>query len=272
MESYLNMLRFKAFVSGFGLAFLTLAGFLIIDCAPKPKLLPESRTPENVLRCAQKNQIEFETFACLMDLKLKGKGANFSGTVEFFYKHPDTFSFCPRTFFGTGTFKVRGEDDSLTIYFPKQNEFYRGSFSDFEKTELWNWKLPLDILLDLIVGRDELTEEDARYAGNKKDLFLYKFEDDNWIKEYWIDSRRCRLAKSQWRQKRGEEFYQIEYRSFAAHEQVEVPKVINIKSRTKDSARIKFLERKFNPFLPEKKFQLQVPHDAVRVDFEASKR
>jgi len=142
MESYLNMLRFKAFVSGFGLAFLTLAGFLIIDCAPKPKLLPENRTPQNVLRCAQKNQIEFETFACLMDLKLKGKGANFSGTVEFFYKHPDTFSFCPRTFFGTGTFKVRGEDDSLTIYFPKQNEFYRGSFSDFEKTELWNWKLP----------------------------------------------------------------------------------------------------------------------------------
>jgi outer membrane lipoprotein-sorting protein len=269
---YLNVPRFKIFISGFVPTFFALVGFLIVSCAPKPKLLPENRTPENVLRCAQKNQIEFETFACLMDLKLKGKEAKFSGTIEFFYKRPDTFSFYPRTFFGMGMFKARGEDDSLTIYFPKQNEFYRGSFSDFEKTGLWSWKISLDMLLKMILGRDGLIEENARYTGNTKDLFLYEYEDENWIKEYWIDSRICRLTKSLWKQKRDGEFYQIEYKNFTTQNHIEIPKVISIKSRTKESARIKFLERKFNPPLPPKKFELKIPPDAKRVDFETSTR
>jgi len=262
----LNILRFKTLISGFILAFLA------FGCAPKPKLSPHDRTPENVLRCAQKNQIEFETFACLMDLKLKGKEAKFSGTIEFCYKHRDTFSFYPRTFFGMGEFKAKGEDDSLTIYFPKQNEFYRGSFSDFEKTGLWSWEISLGVLLEMILGRGGLIEENVRYAGNTEDLFLYKFEDENWVKEYWIDSRRCRLTKSRWRPKREREIYQIEYKNFTKRDHVEIPKVINIKSRTKDSARIKFLERKFNLPIPEKKFELKIPPDAVRVDFETSQR
>jgi len=260
----------KTLVSGFILAFLTLAGFLTFGCAPKPKLLPEDRTPQNVLRCAQKNQIEFETFACLMDLKLKGEEGKFSGTIEFFYKHPDILSFYPRTFFGMGEFKARGEDDSLTIYFPKQNEFYRGSFSDFEKTGLWSWQISLNMLLEIILGGSELIEENVRYAGATKDLFLYEFEDENWIKEYWIDSRSCRLTKSRWKQKRNGESYQIEYKNFTTQNHLEIPRVINIKSRTKESARIKFIERKFNPPLPEKKFELKIPPDAVRVDFETS--
>jgi len=245
-----------------------LAGFLTFGCAPKPKLLPDDRTPENVLRYEQKNQIEFETFACLMDLKLKGKEAKFSGTVEFFYKHPDTFSFYPRTFFGMGMFKAKGENDSLTIYFPKQNEFYCGSFSDFEKTGLWSWKISLNMLMEMILGRGRLIQEDVRYAGKTADLFLYEFEDENWIKEYWIDPRRCRVTKSRWRQKTDGEFYQIEYKNFIMQNHMEIPKVINIKSQTKNSARIKFLERKFNSSLPPKKFDLKIPPDAKRVTFD----
>ena len=272
MQSYSNLPRSKTFVSGFILAFLALAGFLTFGCAPKPKLSPDDRTPENVLRCAQKNQIEFETFACLMNLKLKGKEAKFSGTVEFFYKHPDTFSLYSRTFFGMGGFKAKGEDDSLTIYFPKQNEFYRGSFSEFEKTGLWGWEISLDVLLDMILGKGGLIEEDARYVGNTEELFLYKVEEGNWVKEYWIDSRRCRLIKSQWVQKSDGASYQIEYKNFTKHDQKEIPKVINIKSQTKDSARIKFLERKFDFPIPEKKFELRIPPDAVRVDFETPQK
>lgn len=267
----MNTLRFKTFLFGFIIACLALAGFFTFGCAPKPKLPPENRTPENVLRCAQKNQIEFETFACLMDLKLKGKEAKYSGTIEFFYKHPGTFSFYPRTFFGIGMFKARGEDGSLTIYFPKQNEFYHGSFPDFEKTGLWSWNISFNMLLEMILGRDGLIEENVRYAGKSKDLFLYKIEDENWIKEYWIDSRRCRLIKSRWGQKGGGESYQIEYKNFTTQNHSEIPKVINIESRAKDSARIKFKERKFNPPLPLKKFELKIPPDARQVTFETRK-
>ncbi len=250
---------------------LGLTSFLISSCAPKPKLLPENRTPQNVLRCALENKIEFETLACLMDLKLKGEEAKFGGTVEFFYKKPNTFSLYPRTFFGMGRFVVRGEDDSLTIYFPKQNEFYRGSFSDFQKTELWSWKISLEMLLDEILGGGGLTEENARYVGNRKDLFLYKCEDEYWIKEFWIDSRRCRLTKSRWVKKTDGESCQIEYRNFTTQHGMDVPKVINIESTKRESARIKFMERKFDLPLPPKKFELEIPSDARQVTFETRK-
>jgi hypothetical protein len=250
----LSVFRLKTISSEFILAFLVLVVFTTFDCAPKPRLLPENRTPQNVLRCALENKLEFETLACLMDLKLKGKEAKFGGTVEFFYMQPKTFSLYPRTLFGVDRLVVKGEDDSLTIYFPKQNEFYRGSFSDFEKTGLWSWKISLRVLLDEILAGGGMMDEDARYAGNGKDMFLYKSEDEDWIKEFWIDSRRCRLIQSRWVKKSDGESYRIEYGNFSMLNHVDVPKIVNIITATGESARIKFLERKFDLSIPVKKF------------------
>jgi outer membrane lipoprotein-sorting protein len=252
----------------FVLLFLGLAGFLISGCGPKPKLLPEDRTPEKVLRCARENQLHFDTFACLMNLKLEGEDAKFSGTIEFFYKHPDTFSFYPRTLFGMGAFRARGVGDSLTIYFPKRNEFYAGSFSEFERTGLWSWGISLNMLLDLILARTGLAEDDAEFVGTAEGLFLYELESEDWVKQYSIDSRRCRVTQSRWQQKSGGESYQIEYRNFTARDHAEIPKVIKIRSKAEDSAQIKFLERKFNPSVPPKKFELRIPADARQVVFE----
>jgi hypothetical protein len=248
-----------------------LAGFLIIGCGPKPKILPEDRTAENVLRCARENQTEFETFACLMKLKLRGEGAKFSGTIEFFYRHPGTFSFYPRTFFGIGSFKAGGKDDSLTIYFPKQNEYYTGSFSDFEKTGLWSWTISLNMILDSILGKGGLEKEDLEFARSTKDLFSYEVEEGDWIREYWVESRRCRLVASRWEHKTSGESYRIEYKNFTTHDHTDIPRVISIESSTEDSARIKFLERKFDSRLPLKKFELQIPPDARRVSFPADR-
>ncbi len=248
-----------------------LAGFLVIDCAPKPKLLPEDRTPQNVLKCALGNRMEFDTFACLMNLKLKGEEAKFTGTIEFFYKHPDTFSFHPRTLFGMGMFKARGTGDSLTIYFPKHNEFYSGSFADFERAGLWNCEIPLNLLLEMVVAEGGPVEEAARHLGREKGRFLYGFEDDTWAKEYWIDAQSCRLVRSQWKHKLDGEVYQIEYENFITQDHAEISKVVDIKSQTKGFARIKFLERKFNLSLSPKKFELQIPPGARRVAFGSDK-
>ena len=246
--------------------------FLFVGCAPKPQILPQNKTPENVLRCALKNRIEFETLACLVDLKLKGKEAKFSGTVEFFYETPGTFAFYPRPVFGIEVFKASGKKDNLTIYFPKENQYYSGSFSDLEKTKFWRWKIPLKILLDMFLGRDGIIGKDVKYVSNSKDLFLYRFEDESWIKEYWIDSRSCRLRKSQLIQKEGGVVYQIEYRTFETYDQIKIPRVIKIRSVSKESAQIEFLERRFNFPIPRSKLRIQIPLDAEQVDLERRER
>ena len=219
----------------FRFSLLLLIAFLIFSCAPKPRILPEERTPQNVLKCAVGNQIKFETFACIVNLKLKGKKAKFSSTVEFFYRSPDLFAFYPRSFWGTDIFKAKGENDSLTIYFPNDNEFYRGNFSEFEKSELWGSKIDFKTILEMITGENDLKEKDALYTGQEKNHFIYKFEDERWDKQYWIDSRKCRLVRSTWTDKKRGEVYEIEYKSFVIFQDVELAKIIEIKSSAKES-------------------------------------
>ena len=246
-----------------------LAALLLLGCAPKPKILPEDRTPRNVLECALKNQVDFETLASLLNLKLKGEEGKFSGTVEFFYRQPDTFAISPRTFLGIGGFKATGEGDRLTIYFPGRNEYYRGSFSDFEQSGLWSWGISLNTLLDLILGKSGLTAEEAQYAGSDRDLFSYKSEDREWLRQYWIDSRNCRLVRSLWTHKEGQEWYRIEYKDFKTHTTVELPREIRIESKANDFARLKFRERKFDISIPADRFQIDIPADAQRVVFQS---
>lgn len=258
-------------LSGWALAFCTLPVLLFVNCAPKPKLLPEARTPENVLRCALDNQPAFETLACLVKMKMKGPEAGFSGTIEFFYKEPDIFAFYPRTLFGIGGFEATGREDSLTVYFPRRNEYFRGSFSDFDETSPWKWDVPLHLLLDLILGRSGLSDGRARYAGREGDAFLFELEDGSWHKSYWVDSPRCRLTKSRWVGEKEREVLEVEYGGFKREGPAEIPGVIIIRSHPSYSARLKFVERKVDKPLPDALFDLQIPSDAVQVSFESSK-
>ncbi len=203
-----------------------------------------------------------------MNLKLKGEKAKFSGTVEFFYKSPDLFSFYPQSFWGTNIFKAKGEDDSLTLYFPNDNQFYGGNFSDFEKSALWSLKIELKTLFRIITGENDLSEKDLLYVRQERNKFIYKFEDERWTKEYWIDSKKCLLIKSVWNDKKRGEVYEIEYKNFSSHQNVRLANVIEIKSTAKESAKIKFIERKFNLPIREKKFQLEIPPNAKRITFE----
>ena len=265
-------------------ALLGMVAILILSCAPKPRVLPEDRTPRNVLECAVENQIGFETLACLLNLRLEGEEGKSSGTIEFFYRRPDTFTLYPRTFLGIGGFKAMGEGDSLTIYFPGPNEYYRGSFSDFEESGLWSWGISLDMLLDLILARSGLRAENAEYAGTAENLFSYRSKDKEWVREYWIDSRSCRLVRSLWTQKDGQERYNIEYKDFTTdiiteslsetefrNRDIEIPSEIRIEGDGNDSARLKFKERRFNISVPASRFQIDIPADAERVAFETRK-
>jgi hypothetical protein len=255
---------------GRALAFLALTAILFASCAPKPKLLPEQITPENVLRCTLQNQMEFETLACLVKMKIKGPKAKFSGTVEFLFKNPGTFVFYPRTLFGIGGFRAKGEEDSLTIYFPRRNEFFRGSFSDFDESSPLEWNLPLHLLLQMILGRSGLSNGETKYAGREGDIFHYGLENDTWQISYWVDSRRCRLTKARWARQEDGNVFEAEYDGFKRKGLVEIPSVILIRSQPGYSAILKFLERKFDKPLADDLFDLRIPSDAVRVTFESS--
>jgi len=260
-------LRIRLFLAAFLLSILT--GLLITNCAPKPKILPQDRTPENVLRCILKNRIEFTSQACLLNLQLKGEEAKFSGEVEIFYQTPDSFAFYPRSFLGADIFKAVGADDTLTIYFPEKNQYFSGRISDLENTRLWSWNIPFQMLLHLILGKEDLLEPEVQFAGKTEKYFVYRHEDEDWIKEYHVDAGRCRLVKTSLTEKPGGDNYQIEYKSYTKYDSNEVPKVVKIISSSRENALIKYEERKFNLSIPATKLRLQIPADSKRVDLKS---
>ena len=251
------------------LILLIWCGLIWVNCAPKPKILPQDRTPENVLRCVQKNGIEFTSQAGLIDLQLKGKEAKFSGEVEIFYQAPDSFAFYPRSLLGADIFKAVGADDTLTIYFPRQNQFFSGKISDLENTRLWSWSIPFPVLMKLILGKEGLMEPEVRYVGKTDKYFVYRYEDVKWVEEYYVDAGRCRLVKTSLTPKSGGESYQVEYKSYTKHESNEVPKIVRISSSDRETAMIKYKERKFNLSIPAAKLELQIPADSKRVDLKS---
>jgi hypothetical protein len=250
-----ELIKFRFHVTHIGIRFSSVAlllligiGLLITNCAPKPKILLQDRTPENVLHCVQKNKVAFTSQACLLELQLKGKEAKFSGEVEIFYQAPDSFAFSPRSFLGADIFKAVGADDTLTIYFPRENQYFSGKISDLEKG---------------------LLESEVQFIGKMENYFVYRYEDENWIKEYHVDAGRCRLVKTSLMQKSGGDSYQVEYKSYTKHDTYEIPNMVKIVSSNRESVLIKYQERKFNLSIPASKLKLQIPADSKRVDLKS---
>jgi len=264
---HISDLRIRLFSAA--LILLIWIGLLITNCAPKPKILPQDRTPENVLRCVQKNRIEFTSQACLLNLQLKGKEAKFSGEVEIFYQAPDSFAFYPRSFLGADIFKAVGTDDTLTIYFPRENQYFSGRISDLENTRLWSWNIPFQVLLNLILREESLMEPEVRFVSKTEKYFVYRCEDENWIKEYHVDAGKCRLLKTSLTQKSSGDYYKIEYKSYTKYESYEVPRVVKIITSGQDIASVKYVERKFNLSIPATKLKLIIPADSKRVDLKS---
>jgi hypothetical protein len=244
-------------------------GLLISNCAPKSKLLPQDRTPENVLRCALKNRIDFTSQACLLDLQLKGKEAKFSGEVEIFYQAPDSFAFSPRTFLGADIFKAVGADDTLTIYFPRENQYFSGKISDLENTRLWSWSIPFLTLLELILGKEGGMEPEAEFVGKTDKNFVYRYEDENWVKEYQVNAERCRLVETSLTPRSDGESYRIEYKSYSGYDNYEIPKIMKVVSSSGENVLIKYEERKFDLSIPAAKLRLQIPADSKKVDLKS---
>jgi len=200
---------------------------------------------------------------------LKGKEAKFSGGVEIFYQAPDSFAFYPRSFLGTDIFKAVGADDTLAIYFPRENQYFSGRISDLENTQLWSWNIPFQMLLNLILGKEGLMEPNVQFVSKTEKYFVYRYEDENWIKEYHVDDGKCRLVKTNLTQKSSGDSYQIEYKSYTKYDLNEVPRLVKIISSGQENASIKYEERKFNVSIPATKLRLQIPANSKRVNLKS---
>lgn len=99
------------------------------------------------------NLPEVKSFAAILNLKGDTNKGKLKLNLELFYESPDLLVFYPRSSWGGAYFKAKVQHDSILIYFPQDEKFYKNNLNNFQKDLNWGWEIKFEELLDVIVDK-----------------------------------------------------------------------------------------------------------------------
>jgi hypothetical protein len=239
--------------------------FLLLNCFParKIKIPEEMRTPDKVLAQLLEQEERIKSVAAMLNFEIKGAG-KLKGELELFYREPDEFVFHSHSFWGSSILQGKLENDSILLYFPTKDEYYFDSYQNFSETKFWKWEIELKALLNLAVGKSGIKKE-ARFTEKQKSYFLFSQED----KEFWVNGENLNLDKAVWFIPENSDTLLVFYRKYKNWNDFSWPNAIEVKLlSSNESAKIKFEEMQINSSIPDKKWEIQIPSDANRVEIE----
>ena len=112
---------------------------------------------------------EIKTFAAILNLKGDTNQGKIKLNLELFYQKNGSLVFYPHTAWGSGFFKAKLQEDTLTIYFPEDQKYYRDDIGNFQEKTNWGWEIKLKELMKVIV--EKKIESDER-----GEIFYKKFK------------------------------------------------------------------------------------------------
>mgnify|MGYP001597360271 CR=1 FL=1 len=110
---------------------------------------------------------EIETFAAILNLKGDTNKGKIKLNLELFYKKNGSLIFYPHTSWGSGFFKAKLQEDTLTIYFPEDQKYYRDDIENFQEKTNWGWEIKLKELMEMIVEKNLESSERAEISYKK---------------------------------------------------------------------------------------------------------
>jgi len=112
---------------------------------------------------------EVKSFAAILSLKGDTNKGKIKLNLELFFREPRQVVFSPRTSWGSGFFKAKIQEDTVTIYFPKDQKYYKDEVEMFQEKLNWGWELKLQELMDIIVNKnlDSVSGAEIQYKKFK---------------------------------------------------------------------------------------------------------
>jgi len=101
----------------------------LASCAPPPPI--DKNTLEDYRLIARLRDRQFHSAAYLLDLRVDDAGRKFSVKTEI-YVSGDSVGIYGRGFLGKGAFKANVIDDVVTIYFASENEYFTGPLAELD--------------------------------------------------------------------------------------------------------------------------------------------
>jgi hypothetical protein len=234
---------------------------LVISCTPPPPI--DKDTLDSYRLIYQMRDEQFRSAAYLIDLRVNDDGNSYSVNTELYFSG-DSVGFYGRGYLGKGAFRGNIVNDIVTLYFNSQREYYTGPLADIgSDAECASPGEVLLVVLSLLTGRDiPKSQVDVLYPSRKEIRF---------------------------RQGRFERTVELDHRGYPQSEKL-------IDSLCKDSIVIQYLsssrefpfykvrdalfynelfnfrargfirEQKYNIDIKPRKFMVEIPPDAVRLE------
>lgn len=233
----------------------------INSCSPPPPLdSDEAKTAYiNLLR---ERTEAFQSAAYLIDLRINNQDNKFSTMMELYFSG-DSVGFYGRGYLGKGTVKGNIINDIITVYFPDSREYFRNSLAELNldadcanPSEVLFYVLSLlssrnsDILMgSVFVRKNELQYQENRFFGT---IYL---KDRTYPKREKLVDVACGDSIVVRYMHHDDEFPYYDVRDIL---------YCNSQKRFRSKGFIR--EQKYNIELPEAKFRINLPANAVRID------
>ena len=235
---------------------------VVIGCAPTPPLDEAAVSAYRQVKHARAEQLH--SAAYLIDVRINDQGNKYSVTTEL-YVAGDSVGFYGRGYLGRGAFKGRIIDDTATIYFEREQEYFSAGADQLRSDA--DCARPGEVvlyLMSLLSGRDDASSEkkvnrSGRRLADSLGRFLRTVEltGDKYQlpkSEMLVDST-CRDSITISYDSRGSSFPYYQPRSILYRND-------RYDFRVKGFVR----EQRYNVPLSPAKFQLIIPPTAARVD------
>jgi len=97
---------------------------------------------------------EVKSFAAILSLKGDTDKGKVKLNLELYFREPRQVVFSSRTSWGSGFFKAKIQKDTVTIYFPQDQKYYKDEVNKFQEKLNWGWEIKLQELMDIIVNKN----------------------------------------------------------------------------------------------------------------------
>jgi len=235
---------------------------LVISCAPPPPISDATRSSYELISAMR--QERFRSAAFLIDLRVNNSGERYSVTTELYFSG-DSVGLYGRGYLGKGAFKGRIIEDVATIYFSSSNEYYSSPLSDAGGIET-GCATPGEALLSvlaLLAGKGAIPDGGGIVYPSRQEL---RFMSGRFERTVRINDKGFPESEKFIDAACGDSIvinYYMHSREFPFYH---VTDMLYYSTRYDFRARGFIREQKYNIDIPGRKFTIDMPPDAVRLE------
>ena len=250
----------------FNLQFTIFLVFLT-SCASGRTLLPQSVTPEEIVRIASTRLEALHDFRCEAKVVIQdSNGARQSALTAIAFRVPNQLKIEATNLLGISLMTLLAREDSLLFYLPSEHRVFETARASMELERLIGFDTETASAGAFFLGIPDMTGDDLQrmiWFSRESDRCVVRFTHRKGIREMLIDRRSIVVIEERLYDVNGQLLAKRVLRDYRRVDRFPVPRQIEV-SRGKEVLNLRFTSFQLNRGVPDEVFRMHLPKGVVR--------